>query len=35
MLVNNSEGRTVIAWVLCKVCCVVRGVAVRGDSTVS
>jgi hypothetical protein len=24
MLVNNGEGRTVMAWTLCKVCCVVR-----------
>jgi hypothetical protein len=34
MLVNNGEGRTVMAWTLCKVCCVVRGAAVRGDGTV-
>jgi hypothetical protein len=35
MLVNNGEGRTVMAWALCKVCCVVRGAEVRGDSMVS
>jgi hypothetical protein len=35
MLVNNGEGRTAMAWALCKVCCVVMGAAVRGDGTVS
>jgi hypothetical protein len=35
MRVNNGEGRTAMAWALCKVCCVVRGAAVRGDGTVS
>jgi hypothetical protein len=35
MLVNNGEGRTAMTWALCKVCCVVRGAAVRGDGTVS
>jgi hypothetical protein len=34
MLVNNGEGRTAMAQVLCKICCVVRGAAVRGDGTV-
>jgi hypothetical protein len=34
MLVNNGEGRTAMAWALCKVCCVIRGAAVRGDGVV-
>jgi hypothetical protein len=35
MLVNNGEGRTAMTWALCKVCCVVRGAAVRSDGMVS
>jgi hypothetical protein len=29
MLVNNGKGCTVMAWALCKACCVVRGAAVQ------